>query len=268
MILITGATGTIGSHVVRLLSEQGVPFRAMSRRAQPGHVRADFEDPASLERALAGVDTVFLVTVPPRPTADHDLALVRAARAAGVRKIVKLSAIGSGGIFGGQSIGAWHVAAEEAIEAAGFAWTMLRPGSFASNLLPHRALILAGEPVPNLAGDARQAVIDPRDVAAVAVAALTGDAHDGQRYDLSGPELLTFADQASILGRVLGRTVRIADGTDILSQLPAEVVTGIDWARAGGTAYLTDHVRQILGRPAGTFEQWVRDHRTAFAETP
>ncbi|MFI9465445.1 NAD(P)H-binding protein [Streptomyces xiamenensis] len=271
MILITGATGTIGSHVVRLLSEQGVPFRAMSRRAHPGRVRADFEDPASLERALADVDTVFLVTVPPQPTADHDLALVRAARAAGVRKIVKLSAIGSGEVFGGQTIGAWHVAAEEAIEAGGFAWTILRPGSFASNLLPHRALILAGKPVPNLAGDARQAVIDPRDVAAVAVAALTGDAHDGQRYDLTGPELLTFADQASILGRVLGRTVRITDGTDdtdILGRLPAEVVTGIDWARAGGAAYLTDHVRRILGRPAGTFEQWVRDHRAAFAGTP
>ncbi|CAL9454374.1 hypothetical protein SUDANB171_02493 [Streptomyces sp. enrichment culture] len=271
MILITGATGTIGSHVVRLLSEQGVPFRAMSRRAHPGRVQADFEDPASLDRALAGVDTVFLVTVPPQPTADHDLALVRAARAAGVRKIVKLSAIGSGEVFGGQTIGAWHVAAEEAIEAGGFAWTILRPGSFASNLLPHRALILAGKPVPNLAGDARQAVIDPRDVAAVAVAAMTGDAHDGQRYDLTGPELLTFADQASILGRVLGRTVRITDGTDdtdILGRLPAEVVTGIDWARAGGAAYLTDHVRRILGRPAGTFEQWVRDHRAAFAGTP
>ncbi|QQN78176.1 NAD(P)H-binding protein [Streptomyces sp. XC 2026] len=268
MILITGATGTIGSHVVRLLSEQGVPFRAMSRRAHPGRVQADFEDPASLDRALAGVDTVFLVTVPPGPTPDHDFALVRAAHAAGVRKIVKLSAIGSGGIFGGQTIGAWHVTAEEAIEAGGFAWTMLRPGTFASNLLPHRALILAGEPVPNLAGDARQAVIDPRDVAAVAVAALTGDAHDGQRYDLTGPELLTFADQASILGRVLGRTVRITDGTDLLGQLPAEVVTGIGWAHAGGAAYLTDHVRRILGRPAGTFEQWVRDHRAAFAGTP
>lgn len=268
MILITGATGTIGSHVVRLLSEQGVPFRAMSRRAHPGHVQADFEDPASLNRALAGVDTVFLVTVPPAPTADHDFALVNAARAAGVRKIVKLSAIGSGEVFGGQTIGAWHVAAEEAIEAGGFAWTMLRPPSFASNLLAHRALILAGEPVPNLAGDARQAVIDPRDVAEVAVAALTGNAHDGQRYDLTGPELLTFADQASILGRVLGRTVRITDATDILGRLPAEVATGIDWARAGGTAYLTDHVHRILGRPAGTFEQWVHDHRAAFAETP
>ncbi|MET8969673.1 NAD(P)H-binding protein [Streptomyces hydrogenans] len=263
MILITGATGTIGSHVVRLLTEQGVPFRAMSRRAQPGAVQADFDDPASLARAVAGVDAVLLVTVPPVPTAAHDLALLEAARAAGVRKIVKLSAIGSGEPFDGATVGAWHVDAERAIESGGFAWTVLRPASFASNLLRHAPLIRAGEPLPNLAGDARQPVVDPRDVAAVAVAALTGDAHDGQRYDLTGPELLTFADQAAILAGVLGRPVDVTD-VPALDQVPPAMATGIGWARAGGAAYLTDHVPRILGRPAGTFKQWALDHRTAF----
>ncbi|MEU1667949.1 NAD(P)H-binding protein [Streptomyces sparsogenes] len=263
MILVTGATGTIGSHVVRLLTERGVPFRAMSRRERPGGVRADFDDPASLARAVADVDTVFLVTVPPVPTADHDIALVRAARAAGVRKIVKLSAIGSGERFDGATVGAWHLAAEEAIEASGLVWTMLRPPSFASNFLWYRALIQAGEPIPNLTGDSRQAIVDPRDVAAVAVAAMTSDAHDAQRYDVTGPELLTFADQASILEGVLERPVRITD-TDALDQLPAGMVTGIGWARAGGAAYVTDHVPRVLGRPAGTFERWARDHREAF----
>ncbi|MFD4154642.1 NAD(P)H-binding protein [Streptomyces hydrogenans] len=198
MILITGATGTIGSHVARLLTEQEVPFRAMSRRAQPGGVQADFDDPASLARAVAGVDAVFLVTVPPVPTAAHDLALLEAARAAGVRKIVKLSAIGSGKTFDGAT-----------------------------------------------------------------VAALTGDAHDGRRYDLSGPELLTFADQAAILEGVLARPVDVTD-VPTLDQVPAAMATGVAWARAGGAAYLTDHVPRILGRPAGTFEQWAHDHREAF----
>ncbi|MCM1949067.1 NAD(P)H-binding protein [Streptomyces sp. G2] len=260
MILITGATG---SHVARLLTEQGVPFRAMSHRAQPGGVQADFDDPASLARAVADVDAVFLVTVPPVPTAAHDLALLEAARAAGVRKIVKLSAIGSGETFDGATVGAWHVEAERAIEAGGFAWTVLRPPSFASNLLRFAPLIQAGEPLPNLAGDSRQAVIDPRDVAAVAVAALTGDAHDGRRYDLSGPELLTFADQAAILEGVLARPVDVT-GVPTLDQVPAAMATGVAWARAGGAAYLTDYVPRILGRPAGTFEQWAHDHREAF----
>jgi uncharacterized protein YbjT (DUF2867 family) len=239
----------------------------MSRRQRPGGVRADFDDPASLAAAVAGVDTVFLVTVPPVPTADHDIALVAAARAAGVRKIVKLSAIGSGQLFDGVTVGAWHVAAEEAIEAGGFVWTMLRPPSFASNFLRCRALIRAGEPIPNLAGDSRQAVVDPRDVAAVAVAAMTSDAHDGRRYDLTGPELLTFREQASALARVLERPVHVTD-VSALDQLPSEVGTGIGWARAGGAAYVTDHVARILGRPAGTFEQWARDHFKAFAKLP
>jgi uncharacterized protein YbjT (DUF2867 family) len=207
------------------------------------------------------------VTVPPVPTADHDIALVTAARAAGVRKIVKLSAIGSGERFGGATVGAWRVAAEEAIEASGLVWTMLRPPSFASNFLWYRALIQSGEPIPNLVGDSRQAIVDPRDVAAVAVAAMTSDAHDGQRYDLTGPELLTFADQAAILEGALEGPVKITH-THALDQVLAGMATGIGWARAGGAAYITDHVPQVLGRPAGTFEQWVRDHREAFAAMP
>ncbi|WP_237524870.1 hypothetical protein [Streptomyces sp. SID5643] len=153
------------------------------------------------------------------------------------------------------------------IEASGRVWTMLRPPSFASNFLWYRALIRAGEPIPNMAGDSRQAVVDPRDVAAVAVAAMTSDAHDGQRYDLTGPELLTFADQAAILEGVLERPVRITD-TDALGPLPNGVVTGLRWARSGGAAYVTDRVPVVLGLPAGTFEQWARDHREAFAAMP
>lgn len=110
-------------------------------------------------------------------------------------------------------------------------------------------------------GPAQQAVVDPRDVATVAVEALLGDAHNGQRYDLTGPELLTFAEQAAILAEALNRPVTTAD-VDARAQLtssgmPEEAVDAvaarIGWARAGGAAYVTDHVAHILGRPAGTF---------------
>jgi uncharacterized protein YbjT (DUF2867 family) len=272
MILVTGATGTIGRHVVRLLTERGVPFRAMSRNPTdvPNAVRADFTDPASLASAVTAVDAVFLVTVPPTPSTAHDLALLTAAREAGVRKIVKLSAIGSGERFDGAIVGAWHLAAEQAIEDSGLAWTMLRPPSFASNFLWYRQLINAGEPVPDMLGPARQAIVDPRDVSAVAVEALLDDTHDGQRYDLTGPELLTFTDQATILERVLDRPVKTvaADIEVVTAGMPPEaataVATGVGWARAGGAAYVTDQVERVLGRPAGTFEQWAVDHRTAF----
>jgi uncharacterized protein YbjT (DUF2867 family) len=275
MILVTGASGTIGSQVVQLLTERGVPFRAMSRNptpALPNPVRADFDDAVSLAEALADVDTVFLVTVPPTPSTAHDEALLTAARASGVTKIVKLSAIGSGEQFEGTVVGAWHQAAEQAIEDSGLTWTMLRPPSFASNVLQYRDLINTGEPIPNMLGPAKQPIIDPRDVAAVAVEALLNDAHNGRRYDLTGPELLTFADQAAILERVLGRPIKVVD-VDAQAQLEAAgmppeavaaVTTGITWARAGGAAYTTDHVSHILGRPASTFEQWATTHQATF----
>ena len=274
MILVTGATGTIGGHVVRQLADRGVPFRAMSRNPAdlPNAVRADFTDPASLAAAVDGVDAVFLVTVPPVPSAAHDIALLDAAGAAGVRKIVKLSAIGSGEPFGGSTVGAWHTEAEEAIAASGLAWTVLRPPSFASNFLRYRTMITAGDPIPNVFGPARQPIVDPRDVAAVAVAALLDSAHDGRRYDVTGPELLTFTEQAAVLERVLGRPVQTVD-VDLRTQLAAaglppeaiaQVSLGANWAAAGGAEYVTAHVSRILGRPAGTFEQWAIDHRGAF----
>lgn len=273
MILVTGATGTIGGHVARFLSDRGVAFRGMSRNDLPGGVRADFTDPASLAAAVAGVDAVFLVTVPPAPSADHDIALVTAAKAAGVRKIVKLSAAGSGEPFNGTTVGSWHVEAEEAIAASGLAWTVLRPPSFASNFLQYRTMIAAGDPLPNVFGEARQPIIDPRDVAAVAVEALLDSGHDGRRYDVTGPELLTFNDQAAILERVLDRPVKTVD-VDLRAQLAssgmppeaiAQVSVGAAWAEAGGAEYVTEHVSRILGRPAGTFEQWASDHRAMFA---
>lgn len=269
MILVTGATGTIGSHVVQLLTDRGVPFRAMSRSAS---FRADFTDPASLAAAVAGVDAVFLVTAPPIPSPAHDLALLKAAKAADVSKIVKLSAIGSGTRFDGAVVGAWHQAAEQAIERSGLAWTVLRPPSFASNFLTYRDLISKNEPIPDMLGPARQAVVDPRDVSAVAVAALLDDTHSGRRYDLTGPELLTFADQAAVLERVIERPVKTIavdaratlSATGMPEEAIAAVTTGVAWARAGGAAHVTDHVSRILGRPARTFEQWATDHKEAF----
>lgn len=271
MILVTGATGTIGSHVVRLLTERGVPFRAMSRTA-PDTVHADFTDPASLAAAVSGVDAVFLVTVPPTPSPAHDLALLEVATASVVRKIVKLSSIGAGTRHEGAVVGMWHQEAEQAIEDSGLAWTVLRPPSFASNFLAYRDLVSGNEPIPNMLGAARQAIVDPRDVSAVAVEALLDDTHDGRRYDLTGPELLTFADQAAILGRVLNHPVTTTDvdakATLSASGMPDEaiaaVTTGVAWARAGGAAYVTDHVSTVLGRPPRTFEQWTTDHQESF----
>lgn len=261
MILVTGATGTVGRHVVRLLRE---PFRAMSRNPSTMEgFRADFTDPAALARAVEGVRAVFLLTAPPSPAPDHDFALLAAARAAGVRRIVKVSAI---------RVSDWHRAAEEAVRESP-EWTILRPSSFASNTFRW------GGVVQNLTGTGRQGVVDPRDIAAVAVEALTRPGHNGKVHTLTGPELLDVPGQAAVLADVLGRPVRASDvdpaaaRTGLLSAGldPAaveEIVAGSAWARAGHGAVLTDDIERILGRPAGSFRAWAEDHRAALELTP
>jgi uncharacterized protein YbjT (DUF2867 family) len=284
MILVTGASGTIGRHVVQLLQQGGHRARAMIR-ARPGRavppgvdvVRADFGDPASLRRAVAGVRVVFLLTAPATPTPDHDVAMVAAARTAGVASVVKLSAIGAGERFGTATVGAWHQAAEEAVRAGGLAWTVLRPSSFASNWLYSASAIRAGHPVPNLAGDGKQGVIDPLDIAAVAVAALTDGTHAGKTYTLTGPELLSAPEQADQLAQVIGRPVTTVDVPPagahqqlLTSGMPLAAVeatvTGTSWARAGHNSILTDDVARVLARPPATFQAWARRHREVFTE--
>ncbi|WNV82854.1 NAD(P)H-binding protein [Umezawaea sp. Da 62-37] len=269
MILITGATGTIGSEVVRQLTGRGVPLRAMSRNPSGPHgVRADFDDPESLRRAVEGVDAVFLLTAPATATSRHDLALLEAARAAGVARVVKLSAIGTGDTTAdGRVIGEWHLAGEEAVRGSGLEWTILRPSSFASNVLR----FAAGDRISNLTGDGKQGVVDPRDVAAVAVEALTDPRHDHRTYTLTGPDLLSVPDQAAELSRVLGRVVGTVEvspehllGSGMDASAAAEVARGTAWVREGHNAVVTDDVERVLGRPPTGFADWVRDHAEAF----
>ncbi|GGN58920.1 NAD(P)-dependent oxidoreductase [Actinoplanes lobatus] len=286
MILVTGASGTVGRHVMQLLQQSGHRARAMVR-ARPGRtmppgvdvVQADFEDLASLRRAVADVRAVFLLTAPDTPTPDHDMALLAVARAAGVSSVVKLSAIGTGERFGTATVGAWHHMAEDAVRASGLTWTILRPSSFASNCLYWADAIRAGQPVPNLTGDGEQGVIDPRDIAAVAVAALTDPAHAGKTYTLTGPELLSLPDQANQLAEAIGRPVVTVDvpPASAPQQLlasgmpPAAVeatVIGTAWARAGHNRILTDDVATVLARPPAAFRDWARRHREAFTGAP
>jgi uncharacterized protein YbjT (DUF2867 family) len=269
MILITGATGTIGREVVRRLTGLGVEFRAMSRDPSgPGGVRADFDDPASLRRAVEGVGTLFLLTAPATATSRHDLAMLDAARAAGVAKVVKLSAIGTGSTTAdGRVIGRWHLAGEEAVRGSGMAWTVLRPSSFASNVLR----FAAEGGLANLTGDGRQGVVDPRDVAAVAVAALTTDVHSGRTLTLTGPELLSVPEQAAQLAEVLGRPVGTVEvppehllGPGVDRSSAEEVVLGTTWVREGHNAVVTEDVERVLGRPPTRFADWAREHAALF----
>jgi len=268
MMLITGATGTIGRHLVELLRSRDVAVRAMTREparlpAADGFevVRADFDDPASLRRAAAGVTDVFLVTAPPEPHARHDLAMIAAAQDAGVQRVVKLSAIGTGVRYAGSVIGAWHQEGEEALRTSGLSWSVLRPSVFAANALWWADTIRGGGPVPDNAAGAAQGVVDPRDVAACAAAVLTQEGHDGATYTLTGPEAISVPEQAAILGKILGRDIAVRT----VAVPDAAWAAGVSWSRDGRNATVTDDVPRLLGRPARSFREWAEDHQAAFA---
>jgi uncharacterized protein YbjT (DUF2867 family) len=271
VILVTGATGTNGRHIVRLLAGRDVLYRAMTRQpAQvPGGVFGDFDDPASLLAAADGVETLFLLTSGGSSTPAHDRAMLDAATRSGVRKVVKLSVIDIG------PVADWHRPGEDALRDSEFAWTVLKPTTFASNSLRWATMIRRGEPIPNATGNGRQGVIDPRDIAEVAVEALLTGEHEGRTYTLTGPELLTVADQAAMLSEILGKPVTTVDITVadlranlIASGMPEEfadvAATGSELVLAGRNAILTPDVTQVLQRAPRSFAVWATDHRAAF----
>ncbi|WP_067055322.1 NAD(P)H-binding protein [Streptomyces sp. FXJ1.172] len=281
MILVTGATGTTGSEVVRQLAARGEKVRALTRdpaRAQvPAGVetvRGDYADPGSLAAAMAGVTAAYLVC-PPGPGAAHDTALVAAAQAAGVRRLVKLSAIGSDDPATGPTV-AWHGEGERLVRHSGAEWTVLRPSSFASNTLAWAQAVRRGEPVPNMTADGASGVIDPRDIAEVAVRALLGAGHAGRTYTLTGPAAISTPDQVAVLAEVLGRPLTVRNLTqeetrDFLrsaygiGEAGVEgVLTGIAYLRDGRNTTVTEDVREALGRPARSYRQWAEDHKEAF----
>lgn len=283
MILVTGATGTIGSEVVRQLVARGEKVRALTRNPGQARVPSGVEaarghhaDRASVDAALTGVEVAFLVGVFGPDDAEHDRGLVAAAQAAGVRRIVKLSAIGTGDPAVGP-VGTWHMAGEQAVRDSGLEWTVLRPSAFASNTLGWAASVRAGSPIPNTSGTGGQGVVDPRDVSEVAVAALLDTGHAGRTYTLTGPEVLSVPGQAAVLAGVLGRPVEVRD----LSTAEArEYLLGLGFSdtfidaseisrayvRGGGNEVVTDDVPEVLGRPARTYREWAEDHKKMFGE--
>lgn len=195
-ILITGATGHIGTHLIKQLAAKGYPVRALvhSREKAAGlpqeveRVTGDLARPATLSAAVDGVDRVFLLD--PSTGLDFTRNMVEVSLQAGVRLIVDLSSIGAG--LDPVPILLRSFSAREAIiKDSGMAWTILRPGQFMSNALWWRPSIQAERVVRDPVGPGHLASIDPADIAAVAAIALTQEGHTGEIYTLTGDELLT-----------------------------------------------------------------------------
>lgn len=290
-IFITGATGRIGAHLLRVLAEAEVPTRALSRdparaEALPGieWVSGDLADRSSLappDGAFAGIERLFLLTGNAGAMVRLQKNALQAAREAGVLHVVKLSALGASD-HSKSVIGLWHWVVERELRGSGMAWTILRPHHFMQNLLDFPGLLrgIAEEGVVRSAsGDGEIPFIDTRDIAEVAAAVLTGASgggHGGRTYTLTGPEALSYRRATEILAEETERRLRyVAESPDeARSRMTAEGLP--DWLtaaqlaiagyqRAGGaTEQTTDTVEAILGRPPRTFRDFARDHAGAF----
>jgi uncharacterized protein YbjT (DUF2867 family) len=279
-ILLTGATGTIGTELVKQLKHRGVAFSIMTARPGRGiagatEVLGDFADPATLTRAFAGVDTLFLL-FPFAPNAI-DLArnAVAAAQAAGVKHIVRSSGIGADSTSP-MAIAKMQGEIDDLVVATGIPYTLLRPAAFMQNHLNFNAAQIKAGAVHAPRGAGATSIVDVRDIAEVAAKVLLDPAaHAGQAYELTGPEALTEAQQMAIISRALGRTVKYID---VPEQAAIDAMVGmgmapkvIEWfmslnhiIKMGWAAGLSEDVAKLTEHPPRSFEAFVRDHVSAW----
>jgi uncharacterized protein YbjT (DUF2867 family) len=277
MILVTGATGNVGRHVLAQLRAAGVAgVRALVRRGAPHRpdgvdaATGSLDDPGGLGAALAGVETVFLVW--PFLTTEGAPAVLEAiGRYA--RRLVYLSSVGVGGPEErADPIFALHAEMERLIEASGLSWTALRSDTLASNTLGWAEQIRTTGVVRGPL-TAATAVVDPRDVAAVAARALSDDTHSGATHLLTGPQVISRPGQVGAIGAAIGRELRfeevpVADARARMladGRAPALVDALLSAAEnRSASTLVTSTVADVTGSPPRSFARWARDHREAF----
>ncbi|MFE7551914.1 NAD(P)H-binding protein [Streptomyces gardneri] len=276
MILVTGATGNIGSALLKELHAHGAgPLRGLTRDAAravfPDGVEAvegDFAEPASLKPALEGVRSLFLVS---RLGPDADV--LEAARHAGVEHVVLVSSIT---VQTHPHLGpaAENLAVEQLLKESGMAWTILRPTQFASNALMWAASIREHGTVRAPFADTALPTVHPADIASVARVALTEPGHQGRTYALTGPEPVTARQQTEAIAEALGRDVPFAEISRAEARALMAAVFGEEAADAvldvtGGDVNdelltVRDTVSRITGTQARPFRQWAAENAAAF----
>jgi uncharacterized protein YbjT (DUF2867 family) len=273
--LITGATGNVGSLVTERLLDRAerpavfVRDRKKAERLFGDRVEIRVGDLADISGALADVSELFLLNSGPELEV-HDRAAALAAKAAGVRHVVKLSTLD---VSTGIGTGPWHARGEEAIRESGVAFTFLRSSAFMSNALGWAYSIEREGILRTSTGHGKIAFIHPGDIADVAVKALSTRDHDGETLVITGPRALTYAEMASQIGEAIGKTIRFEEISDDearpdVDDAYADALVDI-WraVREGRLATVTDGVSRVLGREPVTFGQWVSENAEAFTRS-
>jgi uncharacterized protein YbjT (DUF2867 family) len=283
-VLVLGATGNVGSKVVAELIALGTPVRAFARDREKAVATVgpdvevaigDFDDDASVRRALEGVDAVLITASDGPRKVEHESNLIDIVAADGAQRVVKLSTVGAGTASGPQFVA--HGRIEEHLASSGLRSVLLRSSFYMTNLLGSAETMKETGKLFAPAGGVRVAMIDPRDVAAVAARALITDAHEGKTYVLTGPEALTFEDVATGLTVATGRTIEFVDvpedaarGQMIEAGMPdwmAELILAAFKAlRDGIAADTSDAVRELTGSEPRSFADFARDHAALFRD--
>ncbi|GII59408.1 NAD(P)-dependent oxidoreductase [Planotetraspora thailandica] len=288
-VLVTAASHTVGNVVVRTLSEQGVPVRGVVRRQEnatalrgqelPGVevVAANLADETAVPALMDGIDAVFLMTGMVPDQLAQEQFVIRAASAAGARRLVKIS-VGGPSPDAPLAVVRAHHAAEQELAASGLSYTVLRPSFFMDNLLQFVPWIDSSGRLPLPIGDGVMAMINSRDIADVAAIELANDSTENRELVLTGPEALTV-DQALVrVGEVVGRPLRHIDATreDFLRRYMADGKTP-EYAEQIATIYdgilrqtygadITDTVQKLTGNLPRTITDFAHDHVAAFAQ--
>lgn len=285
MILITGASGTVGGAVLEEVKRAGRPFRAMyrndadARNAGSGvsAVIADFANKESLRRAFVGVDAVFLVCSPIPQLVELESNVIDSCRERGTRHIVLSSALGAGDYA--RSFPSWHRKVEDKLKASGLGYTILRPNSFMQNIVAYNApSIRASGAFYAAMGNARMSLVDVRDIGAAAAMILADPAaHAGKIYELNGPEAVTQAEVARRISRTAGRSVQFVDIPEAAQRkamlqagMPEWQVTALlelqQYYTGGKGGEVTGVLASLLKRAAATLDQFLAEFKDSFRE--
>jgi uncharacterized protein YbjT (DUF2867 family) len=283
LILVTGATGNTGFTLLQELETRGARVRAMVRSSKDGarlpHTSAtvvvgNFDDPRSLDAALAGVTHAYVVT-PSSPDAEaQQVRFAEHAAAAGVRHLVKLSQFAADEASPVRFL-RYHAAVERRIRELGIGFTFLRPNLYFQGLLAFQSMIAAEGHFVAPIGDACVSAVDVRDIAAVAAVALTEDGHNERTYTITGPAAVTHTDMAAAIARAIGRPVAFKDvpseafaGALKAAGVPPWQVDGLieDYAHyaRGEAEAISPHVRDVTGVAPRDMNEFANDYSRAF----
>ncbi|MFL6672584.1 MAG: SDR family oxidoreductase [Massilia sp.] len=276
MILLTGASGTIGRETLTGLRAMGEEVRLASRAPHmPGTpdievVAFDWDNPASYRPAMEGADKLFLLTPNSERQAGYVLQAVAVARRVGIKRIVRLSVHGADD-DPGIALTRQHLLAEKEIRQSGLGWTILRPAFFMENFTNYYGVNPNADShvlLPN--GTGKAAWTDPADIGEAAAKVLAMEGYEGQVFELTGPELLSTAEALAILGEELGHDYRYVDvPEDAARKAMEDSKTMPEWlvdaflelnalVRNGHAETVKPGIREILGREPRSLRDWAR----------